>query len=608
MMSVDVLQEAEKMLTSLCRFPQYEKVKGLEFGGVKFENIRKAMLDPETTSIASVPLDMRWRARDQLYRHIVNREEASERVSLLCSAAFRGSGKTVLLHMNVNWFVEKTHGIAFHISFNDDQDQASGVWQSDDFEMAVSVRILHRLVQSALGDKYNIRDVDHVLSKLVESLKPNTIPLTLKLVRRVVGAPENTKILLAVDEIALSANEQTNLQAKHNLKILVKYMDMDERLFLAVAAYGAVDILKMATDSARSLLIQYLGPLYSAQGFDPKYYHLLPPALKPFFIEKQRVHLPYSTKQVPEFDPLEVYNKLSVLIQKTGGHPRKMEALFKGLNKFSFSEKVVDKSTGVQFAKALNNWLRDNENMIGSYVDNTARFPSKWSDLSKVELADAVEQIAVDAACAFDLPENQEAAKRHKYSLLGTTTGHCSLVNVGEQNLVFIPPPVLRALSTTKDESQLKPCGQALFKLAEAICEHQTIQTSFGGKSFEKVVAAALLLYARSNAKISPEIFCRKDFMGSEILNKRFIGRGGDETDAAKIEWWEDITEFPLHRPDSETDDKFTQRMKEEIALHINQLIRTGSFGAVCILQRSTMREQTFLLFSRIMCTNCVQH
>jgi hypothetical protein len=125
MMSVDVLQEAEKMLTSLCRFPQYEKVKGLEFGGVKFENIRKAMLDPETASIASVPLDMRWRARDQLYKHIINREEALGRVSLLCSAAFRGSGKTVLLHMNVNWFVEKTHGIAFHISLNDDHDEAS---------------------------------------------------------------------------------------------------------------------------------------------------------------------------------------------------------------------------------------------------------------------------------------------------------------------------------------------------------------------------------------------------------------------------------------------------------------------------------------------------
>jgi hypothetical protein len=250
----------------------------------------------------------------------------------------------------------------------------------------------------------------------------------------------------------------------------------DERIFLAVAAYGAVDILKVATDSARSLLIQYLGPLYSTQGFDPKYYHLLPPALQPFFIEKQRLHLPYSTKQVPEIDPLEVYNKLSVLIQKTGGHPRKMEALFKGLNKFSFSEKVVDKSAGVQFAKALNNWLKDNEKTICAYVDNTAQFPSEWSDLNEVEWPVAVEQIAVDAARAFNVPENQEAAKRHKYTLLGTTTGNCSLVNVEEQNLVFIPPPVLRAL-LRKNSSNLKPCGQALFKLAEAICEHQAIQT-----------------------------------------------------------------------------------------------------------------------------------
>jgi hypothetical protein len=107
--------------------------------------------------------------------------------------------------------LEKTQGIALNITFNDDQDGNDGFWRAkqietiEDFIKAVSIRILHRLVQSGLGDKYTIDEVDDVLSDLADSFKGSTIPKTLQLVRRVLGAPENTKILLAVDEIALSA-------------------------------------------------------------------------------------------------------------------------------------------------------------------------------------------------------------------------------------------------------------------------------------------------------------------------------------------------------------------------------------------------------------------
>jgi hypothetical protein len=41
--------------------------------------------------------------------------------------------------------------------------------------------------------------------------------------------------------------------------------------------------------------------------------------------------------------------------------------------------------------------------------------------------------------------------------------------------------------------------------------------------------------------------------MGSEVANKGFIGIGGDSSDAAKIEWWEDVDEFPPHLEKGET-------------------------------------------------------
>ena len=48
-----------------------------------------------------------------------------ERVNLLCGAACKGYGKTILLHINMIWFVRATREIAIYVIFNDDQ---SNVW------------------------------------------------------------------------------------------------------------------------------------------------------------------------------------------------------------------------------------------------------------------------------------------------------------------------------------------------------------------------------------------------------------------------------------------------------------------------------------------------
>ena len=101
-------------------------------------------------TIFGVPLDL----RDHCYHSLVecvNRAQTSQRLYLLCNAASRGSGKTVLQHFNMKWFVERTKGIAIEVTFNDDQTimteaEIDDTLSSSSFEVAVAVRILHRAI------------------------------------------------------------------------------------------------------------------------------------------------------------------------------------------------------------------------------------------------------------------------------------------------------------------------------------------------------------------------------------------------------------------------------------------------------------------------------
>ena len=127
-----------------------------------------------------------------------------------------------MLCMNMKWFVEITKGISIRISFNDDQDEAAGIWRSKsieslhDFRKAVAIRILHRVMENILKEKYSVIRIDPILSEIVDTLV-DPIPEALQLVRYVLNAPHETKILLAVDEIAKTTNEKTNLFSKDNL-------------------------------------------------------------------------------------------------------------------------------------------------------------------------------------------------------------------------------------------------------------------------------------------------------------------------------------------------------------------------------------------------------
>jgi len=548
--------------------------------------VNKAMSNSEVYTIDGVPFNSRQSTYSQFQAHM-ERQGPPTRVHLLCSAAYKGSGKTTLLHINMKWFVDATKGIAIHVTFNDDQSSSQGIWKMQaiesrrDFERALAVRILHRLVENNENSNYLIKrqKIDVILSDVIDSFE-NPIPETLQIVRRVLGVPESTKVLLAVDEIAEAPNDKSILTPAVILSVLVGYMDKDVNLFLAVAAYGAVDVQKLCTGSKRTLLLQCLPPLYFPQGLETKRNKLLPLAIRPFFRESERKWLPFGKKDIL------LYNKLSKLILATGGHPRRVFMLYDALKPFHQSNnnnaslEINDGPAGLRFVDSLRTWLthEDRESFILRSIKSGARFPTNFKLLGS-NVIDVIEQIAVDTSNAFDMPDSPKIAKVHKYTILGTAEGHCSIVtcvaNVGKGKLLaFIPPPVLAVIKAVNLPQELRPCGMALIRLATAIRNfHQPPLTEAKrGKAWEQVLAAALLLYTRSNDGFSPSVFCGKKLCGEVICRTEL--RGGET-----VEFWEDVHAFPKDVQSSLMDRKVTA---DELRELIARIPKTSS-GALFI-------------------------
>lgn len=115
-------------------------------GGKKAEIVIKSSLEPATCTICDVPIDPRSSLRPIFLKCLDDAAITSGRRHLPANAASsQGSGKTILLLLNMIWFLENVkNGLAFHVTFNDDQTRlwrgSKGVIESDeDFETAVAV-------------------------------------------------------------------------------------------------------------------------------------------------------------------------------------------------------------------------------------------------------------------------------------------------------------------------------------------------------------------------------------------------------------------------------------------------------------------------------------
>jgi hypothetical protein len=272
---------------------------GLIIGSKSSKISIKALLNPNQDSIRGVPVENRESCKILLLESVKRPlgSEGSDRVHLLCSAAFAGSGKTVLQAFNMHWFVQETKGIAVEVTFNDDQ---YGLWKGEnsvaskkDLEQAIAVRILHRVVAHFVGDvaatsamRKNKDELQGMIASMDEPLKAS-----LRLLRRLLNAPADTKILLGVDELSKASSDC--FSPVDMLRVPTEgHLDKDEALFLSVTNYGAIDLNTFATSYDRPLLLQTLSPIWHAWDFDPLSIHLLPRLLQPFFDKNQRLHLP----------------------------------------------------------------------------------------------------------------------------------------------------------------------------------------------------------------------------------------------------------------------------------------------------------------------------
>lgn len=424
--------------------------------------------------------------------------------------------------------------------------------------------------------------------------------------------PTETKILLCVDELSKAGSgKYTPVSMLRHLT--QKYLDVDPNLFLSVTTYGAVNLVKFSTESNRPLLLQTLGPIWHENGFDKRQIPLLPALLQPFYDAVMRKNLPY-VRFGHVNDPLELYKEVSHWILRTAGHPRRVEELFREVRKFSLSdEELLDlrkqkynggREAGERFVMKLQSWLNEGNRRghIQAAIVNAVHYPDNLNgllvgrsvaDMSEKQRAKkvgfAVRSLAIDAACAFRVPDSKETADEHRVTLQGSSTGYCQFLrqsgsSSGEGNVLvhaFIPLPVLNVL---KSGDVTEPCGQALLNLKIALNSYQSWDESGDdgvvpalqpassggskdkGKPFEKVFEAALLLYARAIPTFRTSSLCDDKHCGQERAELH-----GGET----VEHWTDIERFP------KTTGPSTVITIEEVDKLIIRLNKKKSNGAV---------------------------
>lgn len=607
-MSTNALTEEERLIGVIERICPHKQTTG-PFGGAVLTGVHgsdaiQALTRRDTYTIESVPVDTRYHSK-QMLLHSIERPGIAGRRDLLSSAAFGGSGKTVLLSFNAYWFVQATRGIAVEVTFNKDQqglDGFSNLRTIQEVETAIAVRIVHRLL-ATLNCPQNRADYECGSSGTVTvALKQTMAPLTttINAARAILGAAQDTRFLLCIDELAKCIHsEADNFAMEDALQPFTARLDADKSFFLAVSALGAEAIVKLATGSNRRVLLQALGPLWFAEGFHPGSKPLLPPALRPFYEEEARALLPYDSSA------MALYLQLTELVSTAAGHPRRLESLFNALRAFKPTAAAApllgegdgggDQATpaerraaGRAFVTELAAWLNhvhgDPASPEFDKIQNALELLEMPTDLLKLVpgnlamlqhlplqkkdqlISDALEDLALYSACPFHLPRLPNDTNALKTVLWGISQGFCQLVPAHgtmahAELLAYIPLPVLKL----KHPRHLRPRGQALLALRSAILKMYTpCAPDQRGKDFEEATAAAMLLLAR----------CRDTFTLSDLCGP---GNAGTELDAVLL-GGPDVLFLAVHNWPAMQGGPVTG---EDVQGLVDQLIVSGAAGAI---------------------------
>lgn len=462
-------------------------------------------------------------------------------------------------------------------------------------EKAVACRMLHRVMQHQTDTEYAEKTFING-NKFVNDLAI-TLKSALRLVRRLLGAPGDTKIMLAVDELSKAGDTDmafkyipdmtTGLVKTHQtasegftpalmMSNLCGAMDSDPSLYLSISAYGCVQ--RMTTGSNRPLLLQPLPPILPLYGNSFDRISLLPFVLRPFFVEEMRLELPSTA------DDLSVYSRISDLFHIAGAHPRRLECLLDELSRtnaiFEFVLRGLDKNSAKDFADKLKGWLDEQKkNDIIDIVNVRCEFSDDLMNLSDVYLR----QLAEDVTVPFKFPNSVKSAEKHSAMLYGTLEGFCSYLPKSpdsKKGFAYIPPPVLDQIM---DRKYNEPKANTLANLGNALSKYRTRETQGStsltaqtkaetktmtkaaqvGKALEQVALQALLLHARCNEDFSPGALCVESQCGS--------GLGLTLKGGASVEVWNEIKLFPYAGKDPPKDEQ-KRLVRQLLFEHVSKL------------------------------------
>ena len=421
----------------------------------------------------------------------------------------------------------------------------------------------------------NFNNEGPIIKNIIQLQDP--LETALSLVRRLLGAPKDTKIMLAVDELSKASNPKGKYAQSLMMSDLCHSMDADLSLYLSISAYGCVDVQRMVTGSTRRLLLQPLPPILPLYGNNYDKISLLPFVLRPFFAEEMRVLLPCSR------DDLSVYWRISELFHTAGAHPRRLQYLFSKLSeansKFEFVLDGLKNKSAVDFSRELEGWLNESTKAyIIKAISGECAFSYDHRDLSGSDM----KQFAKDVVVPFEFPKDAKNAEKHNVMLGGSVSGFCSYLPQLPDSLkgfAYIPPPVLDEIS---NQSYEEPEADALALLSEALfCNRYCPiwgaklpgkQTKIE-KALEEVALYSLLLYARCNENFSPNTFCYGNECGSGLELRLRSG--------SSVEVWKDIVQIPYNESVQSADGRL-QRARQLFSKYVYRLERKpGCSGAL---------------------------
>ncbi len=334
------------------------------------KQVISSMENPAGDGIRGVPIDERESCRMKLIDSL-SKPKDSKGVLLLCNCGYRGCGKSTLQAMNMKWFVENTQGIGIFLTYNEDQRMNLATTgnmcarNGHEFKQTVALRILHRMMNYHLGDIKMANKLfdDGRIAKAVAGLS-DPILSALNIVKKMLGAPADTKILLCVDETKMAVDGKF-FRTTEALRILCSdYLDRYPWLYLSVSVYGSISLAEYANKFNRNVLLQTLPPINLE--FDESKIRLLPVMLQPFYDAKMRMLLPRTRTKLKNIDPLVLYSKMPQWMISTGGHGSRIEYLFEELRNFNVqgslnSSKpypwIESEEEGEAFVEQLWQWL-----------------------------------------------------------------------------------------------------------------------------------------------------------------------------------------------------------------------------------------------------------